>query len=187
MQFETIHPFLDGNGRLGRLLITLLLCEQNILKEPMLYLSLYFKEHRQQYYDHLNAVRVTGDWESWLYFFAEAVVATANQAVDTTQKLLRVAEQDRQSIKKLGRSALSTAAIHNSLLQHPIATAGFLATQTELTLATVNKCLAHLCDLGIVQEITQQKRNRIFKYSTYIDTMSQGLDTKNHYLNMPQA
>lgn len=177
VQFETIHPFLDGNGRLGRLLITLLLCEQKVLREPMLYLSLYFKTHRQHYYELLDAVRLTGDWEAWLDFFAEAVIVTAAQAVDTAQQLLRLADQDRDRISGLGRAAPSTLAVHKALLQHPIATAGFLAGHTGITPATVNKSLAHLVALGIARELTQQKRNRIFSYARYIDIMNQGLDT----------
>ena len=104
VQFETIHPFLDGNGRLGRLLITLLLCEQKILREPMLYLSLYFKTHRQYYYELLNEVRLSGDWEAWLDFFAEAVIATTTQAVDTAQQLVNLASEDRDRISDLGAS-----------------------------------------------------------------------------------
>jgi Fic family protein len=110
VQFETIHPFLDGNGRLGRLLITLLLCEQKVLREPMLYLSLYFKTHRQYYYELLNNVRMTGDWEAWLDFFAEAVIVTATQAVETAQQLLDLSNQDRDKISGLGRAAASTLA-----------------------------------------------------------------------------
>ncbi len=177
VQFETIHPFLDGNGRLGRLLITLLLCEHKVLREPMLYLSLYFKTHRQHYYELLNTVRLTGDWEAWLDFFAEAVIVTAAQAVDTAQQLLRVADQDREKIERLGRAAPSALTVHKVLLQQPIATAGFLAGHTGITPATVNKSLAHLAALGIVRELTQQKRNRIFSYARYIDIMNQGLDS----------
>ena len=177
VQIETIHPFLDGNGRLGRLLITLLLCEQKVLREPMLYLSLYFKTHRQYYYELLGNVRLTGDWEAWLDFFAEAVIVTATQAVDTAQQLLRLAGEDREKIERLGRAAPSTLAVHKALLQHPIATAGFLAGHTGITPATVNKSLAHLVALGIVRELTQQKRNRIFSYARSIDIMNKGLDT----------
>lgn len=107
MQFETIHPFLDGNGRLGRLLIALLLCEQKVLRAPMLYLSLYFKMHRQRYYELLNGVRMTGDWEAWLDFFAEAVIVTATQAVETARQLLGLSDQDREKINGLGRAAAS--------------------------------------------------------------------------------
>ena len=104
-QFETVHPFLDGNGRLGRLLITLLLCSEGVLKEPLLYLSLYFKTHRQQYYDLLQTVRTEGDWEKWVEFFITAVKETSEQAVQTVDKLIKVAEEDREKIKSIGRSA----------------------------------------------------------------------------------
>lgn len=105
VQFETIYPFLDGNGRLGRLLITLLLCEQNVLKQPMLYLSLFFKTHRRQYYELLDTVCVNGDWEAWLDFFAEAVIVTANQAVSTSRQLLELMNTDREKISSIGRAA----------------------------------------------------------------------------------
>ncbi len=165
VQFETIHPFLDGNGRLGRLLITLLLCEQKVLREPMLYLSLYFKTHRQYYYELLNNVRMTGDWEAWLDFFAEAVIVTATQAVDTAQQLLKLSIEDRDQISGLGRAAASTLQVHRALMEHPIATSGWLVEKTGITPATVNKCLGHLERLGIVRELTAQKRNRIFSYT----------------------
>ncbi len=175
VQFETIHPFLDGNGRLGRLLITLLLCEQKVLREPMLYLSLYFKTHRQYYYELLNNVRLTGDWEVWLDFFAEAVMVTATQAVETAQQLLDLSSQDRDKISDLGRAAASTLQIHRTLMEHPIATSGSLVEKTGITPATVNKALGHLEQLGIVKELTSQKRNRLFSYAGYIEIMSRGM------------
>jgi Fic family protein len=176
VQFETIHPFLDGNGRLGRLLITLLLCEQKVLREPMLYLSLYFKTHRQYYYELLNNVRMTGDWEAWLDFFAEAVIVTATQAVETTQQLLDLSNQDRDKISGLGRAAGSTLQVHRALMEHPIATSGSLVEKTGITPATVNKALGHLEQLGIVKELTAQKRNRLFSYAGYIEIMSRGTE-----------
>ncbi|NPU95265.1 MAG: Fic family protein [Gammaproteobacteria bacterium] len=176
VQFETIHPFLDGNGRLGRLLIALLLCEQKVLREPMLYLSLYFKTHRQYYYDLLNNVRLTGDWEAWLDFFAEAVIATATQAVETAQQLLDLSNQDRNKISGLGRAAASTLQVHRALMEHPIATSGSLVEKTGITPATVNKALGHLEQLGIVKELTAQKRNRLFSYAGYIEIMSRGTE-----------
>lgn len=176
VQFETIHPFLDGNGRLGRLLITLLLCEQKVLREPMLYLSLYFKAHRQYYYELLNNVRTTGDWEAWLDFFAEAVIVTATQAVETAQQLLDLSNQDRDKISGLGRAAASTLQIHRALMEHPIATSGSLVKKTGITPATVNKALGHLGQLGIVKELTAQKRNRLFSYAGYIEIMSRGTE-----------
>jgi Fic family protein len=176
VQFETIHPFLDGNGRLGRLLITLLLCEQKVLRAPMLYLSLYFKTHRQYYYELLNNVRLTGDWEAWLDFFAEAVIVTATQAVETAQQLLYLSKQDRDRISGLGRAAASTLQVHRALLEHPIATSGSLVEKTGITPATVNKALGHLEQLGIVKELTAQKRNRLFSYAGYIEIMSRGTE-----------
>jgi Fic family protein len=176
VQFETIHPFFDGNGRLGRLLITLLLCEQKVLREPMLYLSLYFKTHRQYYYELLNNVRLAGDWEAWLDFFAEAVIVTATQAVETAQQLLALSNQDRDKISGLGRAAASTLQVFRALMEHPIATSGWLVEKTGITPATVNKALGHLEQLGIVKELTAQKRNRLFSYATYIEIMSRGTE-----------
>ena len=175
-QFETIHPFLDGNGRLGRLLITLLLCEQKVLREPMLYLSLYVKTHRQYYYELLNNVRLTGDWEAWLNFFAEAVIVTATQAVETAQQLLALSNRDRGKISGLGRAAASTLQIQRALMGHPIATSGWLVEKTAISPATVNKALGHLEQLGIVKELTARKRNRLFSYAGYIEIMSRGTE-----------
>ncbi len=176
VQFETIHPFLDGNGRLGRLLITLLLCEQNVLREPMLYLSLYFKTHRQTYYELLNRVRQNGVWEIWLEFFADAVIFTAKQAIDTVQRLKYMAENDRLTIQKLGRSANSALRLHHELLRRPITTAKTLERDTGLSYVTVNKTLTHLIRLEIVRELSGRKRNRIFSYSSYIQILNEGLD-----------
>jgi Fic family protein len=176
VQFETIHPFLDGNGRLGRLLITLLLCEQKVLREPMLYLSLYFKMHRQYYYELLGNVRLTGDWEAWLDFFAEAVIVTATQAVETARQLLDLSNHDRDKISGLGRAAASTLQVHRALMEHPIATSGSLVEKTGITPATVNKALGHLEQLGIVKELTAQKRNRLFSYADSIEIMNRGTE-----------
>lgn len=176
VQFETIHPFLDGNGRLGRLLITLLLCEQKILREPMLYLSLYFKTHRQHYYELLNNARLNGDWEAWLDFFAEAIVATATQATATARQLHALSVEDRIKINELGRASASALKIHQVLIERPITTAGWLANKTGIALSTVNIALKNLQKLGIVQEITKQKRNRLFSYAKYIQIMNQGTE-----------
>ena len=176
VQFETIHPFLDGNGRLGRLLITLLLCDQKMLREPMLYLSLYFKTHRQVYYELLNKVRLTGDWEAWFDFFAEAVTITATQAVETAQQLLDLSNRDRDKIIGLGRAAASTLQVHRALMEHPIATSGWLVEKTGITPATINKSLSHMEQLGIVRELTAQKRNRLFSYADYVEIMSRGTE-----------
>ncbi len=176
VQFETIHPFLDGNGRLGRLLITLLLCEQKVMQEPMLYLSLYFKTHRQYYYELLGNVRLTGDWEAWLDFFADAIIVTATQAVETAQQLLDLSKRNGEKISGLGRAATSTLQIHRVLMEHPITTSGRLVKKTGISPATVNKALVHLEQLGIVRELTAQKRNRLFSYSEYVEIMSRGTE-----------
>lgn len=173
VQFETIHPFLDGNGRLGRLLITLLLCEQKVLHEPMLYLSLYFKTHRRYYYKLLGNVRLTGDWEAWLDFFAEAVIVTAGQAVETARQLVDLASIDRDKISSLGRAASSALRIHRAMMERPITTSGWLVKKTGITAATVNKALAHLERLGIVRKLTSRKRNRLFSYAGYVEIMNQ--------------
>ena len=181
VQFETIHPFLDGNGRLGRLLITLLLCDQKALQQPMLYLSLYFKTERQYYYELLNEVRQRGNWEAWLDFFAEAVIITANQAMDTTRQLNDLSKGDRNKIEGLGRAALSSLQVHRALLERPIATAGWLVKKTTISPATVNKCLNHLESLGIVSELTGQKRNRLYSYTRYIEIMNYGTELPDEH------
>ena len=142
----------------------------------MLYLSLYFKTHRQYYYELLNGVRLTGNWEAWLDFFAEAVIVTANQAVETAQQLLDLSNQDSERISGLGRAAASTLKIHRALMEHPIATSGSLVEKTGITPATVNKALGHLERLGIVKELTAQKRNRLFSYVSYVEIMSRGTE-----------
>jgi Fic family protein len=172
VQFETIHPFLDGNGRLGRLLITLILCEQKVLGKPLLYLSLYFKEHRQYYYDLLNSTRITGDWEAWLMFFAEAVTATASQGVESIKKLAAMAEEDKARIAQLGRATSSAELIHTALLERPIVSSAWLCEKTGLTAATVNKALSNLEKMRIVRRLNSGKRNRLFAYGQYMDILN---------------
>ncbi|MDR1855131.1 MAG: Fic family protein [Azoarcus sp.] len=176
VQFETIHPFLDGNGRIGRLLIALLLCDQKVLQQPMLYLSLYFKTHRRTYYELLNRVRTDGDWESWLDFFADAVVDTATQAADTARQLADLASADATAIAQFGRAAPSVLSIHRALMEHPLSTARNLAAKTGLSFVTVNKSLQHLTRLGIVTELTARKRNRLFRYTAYLDILNRGTE-----------
>lgn len=181
VQFETIHPFLDGNGRIGRLLITLLLAEGGALREPMLYLSLYFKTHRQAYYDLLNRVRLEGDWELWLDFFADAVITTAGQAVETVQRLEKLARTDREQIQQLRRAAGSALRVHHELLCRPIATTQAIAKRVGLSHVTVNKSLEHLRRLDIIRELTGQRRNRIFAYTQYINILNEGTDSPVGY------
>ena len=172
VQFETIHPYLDGNGRLGRMLVTLVLCERRVLKEPMLYLSLHLKKHRQIYYDLLGEVRSKGDWEAWLEFFAEGVIASAASAVDMSTKALAVFKRDAVSIGGVGRAADSTAAVHRAMMERPLATSGWLVERTKLTPATVNKSLSHLVRLKIVRELSGKMRNRIFSYGRFVDVLN---------------
>jgi Fic family protein len=176
VQFETIHPFLDGNGRLGRLLITLLLCVEKVLKAPMLYLSLYFKTHRSRYYELLNEIRNTGNWEAWLEFFADAVIETATQAVDTVQRLMALAEEDRKRIQTLGRVSGSVQVVHHAMMERPIASPVWLKSKTGLSLTTIGTSLEKLEGLGIVKELTGQKRNRFYGYTRYIEILNQGTE-----------
>nr|WP_299245446.1 Fic family protein [uncultured Halomonas sp.] len=174
VQFETIHPFMDGNGRLGRLLIPLILVEAGILSEPLLYLSVFFKKHRQVYYERLQQVRITGDWETWLLFFVDAVADTATQAIATAQRLNQLREQDKARLAELGRQAGSAGLVLDALFQQPIANIAHLCVCTGLTPATVGKLLSTMeRRFDIVQEITGQKRNRIFAYRAYIDILNQ--------------
>jgi len=174
VQFETIHPFMDGNGRIGRLLIPLILIEAKIINEPLLYLSVFFKKHRQTYYERLNDVRLTGDWEAWLLFFVDAVTDTASQAVRTAQQLNALRQKDKARISELGRQAGSASQIIDALFEQPVASVSKLIELTGLTAATVGKVLDALEQKPvIVKEITGQKRNRVFAYTAYIDILNE--------------
>jgi Fic family protein len=180
VQFETIHPFLDGNGRIGRLLIVLQLVADGVLREPMLYPSLFFKTHRTLYYELLNEVRLRGDWERWLDFFAEGIEASAAQAVATANSLLALVNADRDRIAAgLGRAAASALAVHQALQRQPIATSAALVKATRLTPATVNKSLAHLERIGIVGEVTNRQRGRVFSYRKYVEELAAELEAPN--------
>lgn len=168
-QFETIHPFLDGNGRTGRLLITFLLCEQNILRRPLLYLSYYLKRYRDDYYDCLQAVRDQGDWENWLKFFLRGVYDVAQEAAATARKIVNLKEEHRQIIlSDMGRKAGNGIAVLESLYFKPVFTVEHIETITNLSYSNANNLIKQLCDLAIVQEITGQKRNRAFSYAPYL-------------------
>lgn len=176
VQFESIHPFLDGNGRLGRLLITFLLCAEGALKDPMLYLSLYFKQRREQYYDLLQAVRDRGDWEAWVEFFLTGVIETATEAVDTARQLLTLFEEDRTRIRSLGRAAASMLRVHDLLQRQPIISIVPASKQLKVTHPTVMKALANLQELKIVGEVTGRKRGRLFAYSRYMQILNRGTE-----------
>lgn len=174
VQFETIHPFMDGNGRIGRLLIPLILVEAGILKEPLLYLSVFFKQYRDSYYRLLQQVRTSGDWEAWLLFFVDAIAATANQAVSTAQQLTQLLATDKARLAGLGRLAGSATLILDALFAHPVSNIAALTGVTGLTPATIGKALDALeHDLGMVHELTGQKRNRVYAYRAYIDILNQ--------------
>lgn len=175
-QFETIHPFLDGNGRLGRLLITLILVHEGILHQPLLYLSLYFKTHRSRYYDHLQAIRRQGDWEGWLSFFLQGIFETAQQAVDTARTLLELFAQDHDRIRELGRIAGSCLQLHHRLQQEVIINIPDSARALEINRTTISNCIRQLEKLGIVREITGQQRNRLFVYDRYVQILSEGTE-----------
>jgi Fic family protein len=175
-QFETIHPFLDGNGRLGRLLITLLLCTEGILKDPMLYLSLYFKSNRKQYYNQLQQTRIKGDWESWLSFFMSGVKETATSAVETAQSLFNLFEKDQRTLQSLEKSTGSILRVHKALQQRPVTTIGKLSELTGLSFPTVNAALKILQGEKIVSEITGHERGRLYSYDKYIQILDKGTD-----------
>jgi Fic family protein len=147
-----------------------------MLAEPMLYLSLFFKTHRQTYYDLLNRVRLTGDWEAWLDFFAEAVTTTCGRAVETVQRLESMARIDRARLPTLGRAAGSALRVHHELLRRPIHTSQALVRDTGLTPMTINKAMDHLCRLGIIRELTGRRRNRIFGYTDYLAILNEGTE-----------
>ncbi len=174
LQFETIHPFLDGNGRIGRLMISLLLCNAGILHQPLLYLSYYFKKHRAAYYELLNSTRESGDWERWLDFFFDAVAETATQSCTIIQQLNRQMEMDRAAIARIGKARTTVLAVHQAMLRHPIADIRKLRELTGFSIATVGSAVRRLCELAILEEMTKNKRNRLFCYRKYLQTLTHG-------------
>ena len=176
VQFESIHPFLDGNGRLGRLLITLFLCEQGVLRNPLLYLSLYLKTHRQVYYERLQAVREGGDWEPWLEFFLAGVLETSTQAAEAARRILALFEADRRLIEALGRPAASALRVHQLLQNRPLITISLATQALGLSAPTVAGALAHLTQAGIVRETTGRQRGRTFVYHRYLALLNEGTE-----------
>jgi Fic family protein len=172
LQFETIHPFLDGNGRIGRLLITLLLCHEGVLREPLLYSSLYFKQNRQRYYDELNGARESGDFERWLDFFATAIRVSAEQATTTGLRISAVFREDRNRVREMGRQAPTILLVQEALQAKPLATIATLTQSTGFTTPTVTQALGELRKLGIVRETTGRARGRIFAYVRYLDALN---------------
>jgi len=176
VQFETIHPFLDGNGRLGRLLLTLLLCESGVLREPLLYLSLYLKSNRNRYYELLQRVRTEGVWEEWLAFFLEGVERTARQASGTAIALRVMFREDSQRIQEEARAAVTCTQVHAYLQSKPVASIRAIASAIGKTVTTVTQALEQLGKLGIVSETTGQRRNRIFVYQRCLDLIGEGTE-----------
>lgn len=172
VQFETIHPFLDGNGRLGRLLISFMLHHEGMLSRPLLYLSLYFKARRQAYYECLDQVRTRGDWEGWTDFFLEGVEQTALDAVETARRLVALMHKDEQRIHQIGRRAGTALRVHRMLSHRPLQSIKDMAGKLELSYPAVSKSLEALQALGIVREITGRQRNRIYAYQDFLDILN---------------
>lgn len=176
VQFETIHPFLDGNGRIGRLLVTLYLCMNGVLRKPLLYLSLFLKSHRREYYLLLQEVRDQGNWEAWLDFFLAGVADTANRAFEAATQIVDLFKEDRERITMESDRAGSALRIHELFQQNPFHTANQIVQITGLSAPTVNAALADLERLGIVNEVTGRKRGRVFSYQRYLAILSEGTD-----------
>jgi len=182
VQFETIHPFLDGNGRVGRLLVTLLLCqpgdrpEERVLSRPLLYLSLYLKRYRDAYYDHLQRVRTEGAWEPWLRFFLEGVVDVAGSATDTTRRIVQLVADDRQRIQEIGRAAGSAQQVHDLISRDVVMTIPEATKRLPLSEPTVASAMSHLEDLGIVRELTGRARGRTYAYMQYLGILNEGTE-----------
>ena len=176
-QFETIHPFLDGNGRVGRLLITLLLCaDQKVLSRPLLYLSLYLKENREEYYDALQRTRTDGAWEEWLRFFLEGVISVAESATETTRRIVSLVDEDRRQIQGLGRAAGSASRLHELAVDAIAFNTTEATERLELSLPTVLKAANHLEQLGILREATGRSRNRLYVYGRYLSLLAEGTE-----------
>jgi Fic family protein len=173
-QFETIHPFFDGNGRIGRLLITLLLCSQGVLKQPLLYLSLYFKTHRDAYYDHLQRIRLEGAWEAWLHFFLEGVVDVAESTAETTRRIVRMVERDRQKIHGLGRGAATAHRVHDFAVRFVVLRAGWVAEALSLSEPPVYAAISRLESAGVLREVTGRRRGKLYAYGEYLDILNEG-------------
>ena len=175
VQFESIHPFLDGNGRIGRLLVTLYLCVFDGMEHPLLYLSLYLKENRAAYYRLLQEVREHGAWEAWLEFFLNGVAETANRAFDAARRIVALFEADRARIAEGGAAAHSALRVHELMQRNPYAAAPRLARETGLTTPTINAALRELERLGIVEEVTGKARGRVYAYAAYMQILGEGM------------
>ena len=172
VQFETIHPFLDGNGRVGRLLITLLLCAEGTLRQPLLYLSLFFKQHRNLYYELLNQIREEGDWEAWLMFFFEGVAVTGDQAFNTATRLTSLFKSDLERITGLGRAAASASELHRHFQCHPVGSVRDAHKTLHLSIPTLHSAAKHLVSLGILKELHTSGKTHLFAYQAYLEILN---------------
>ncbi|MFN0198712.1 MAG: Fic family protein [Planctomycetaceae bacterium] len=176
-QFETIHPFLDGNGRVGRLLITFQLCQRGVLQRPLLYLSHYFKAHRTEYYDRLMAVRLDGNWEAWIKFFLKGIATVSESAISLASSILALRERNKKEInEKMGNRAAGAIQLLDVLFEQPIITTGFVKSKLNYSQTTVNKLIDEMTQMNILNEETGGKRNRRFRYAPYLDLFN-ALDT----------
>lgn len=180
IQFETIHPFLDGNGRLGRLLITLILCLNGILGEPILYLSLYLKQNRQTYYALLQEVRTSGTWETWLEFFLDGIYMSAKQAIHTAEQINALFKNDSQKIANLGRARFSCEHVFEYLKKLPQVTVPLLVSELKMSAPTARSALNHMIQIGIIEEMSAKKRDKVYVYSTYLDILAYGTEPLPH-------
>ena len=171
-QFETIHPFLDGNGRVGRLLITLLLIEEGVLDRPLLYLSVYLKRNRDVYYDHLQRIRTEGAWEDWLAFFLDGLIEVAESTTETTKRLVAMIDRDRRRIQQVGRGAATTARVHDRLIAQVVGRPAAIAAELQMSEPPVYQAFARLEELGLVREITGRQRGRIYVYDEYLQLLN---------------
>ena len=172
VQFESIHPFLDGNGRVGRLLITLLLCADGTLKQPLLYLSLFLKRHRNIYYDLLNQIREEGDWEAWILFFLEGVAVTGNQAFQTAKQLLDLFQEDRKKINTIGRAASSTLEVHRFFQSHPVSSVRAANKSLPFSIPTLHASAKQLVKLGVLRELPSRGKTHVFVYDRYMKILN---------------
>lgn len=188
-QFETIHPFLDGNGRVGRLLITFLLMQQGVISRPLLYLSYFLKRHRAEYYDRLNAIRVDGDWEGWVRFFLRGVYETASEATDTARRIVRLRERHQMEIGQRGYG-MNEFRLIDLLFQRPLVNVALVQEALGVeSFHTASKSIERLADLGYLEEITGRKRDRVFRYTPYVSLFEEtrASDDKESMTQVPES
>lgn len=174
VQFETIHPFLDGNGRVGRLLITLILVAEGVLTRPLLYLSLYLKQNRDDYYDHLQRIRTEGAWGGWLRFFLEGVIEVAESTTATTRELVQLIERDRKAIQGFGRGAATAARLHDLASKQVVIRPTGAAQALRLSAPPVYAALGRLEEAGILREVTGRRRGKLYVYDEYLARLNEG-------------